>query len=74
MALAKLRLGTFAEGRCAQILHIGPFSEEAPTVEREHQYIEAHGKRVGKHHEGYQSDKRKADPAKWKTIIRPPMQ
>ncbi len=74
MVLAKLRLETFAEGRCAHILHIGPFSDEAPTVEREHQYIEAHGKRVGKHHEGYQSDKRKADPAKWKTIIRPPMQ
>ena len=73
-ALAKLRAEAFAEGHCAQTLHIGPFSEEAPTIERVHQYIETHGKRVGKHHEIYLSDIRKADPAKWKTVIRQPMQ
>ena len=27
-ALARLRLESFKEGRCAQILHVGPFSEE----------------------------------------------
>jgi hypothetical protein len=29
--LSKLRLESCTEGRCAQILHIGPFSEEGPT-------------------------------------------
>ncbi len=29
---------------------------------------------VGKHHEIYLSDIRKADPKRWKTVIRQPMQ
>jgi hypothetical protein len=72
-ALDKLRFEAFIEGRCAQILHVGPFSEEGPTVERVHQFIAAHGKLTGKHHEIYLSDIRRAAPEKWKTIIRQPM-
>jgi hypothetical protein len=71
-AISKLRLEAFAEGRCAQILYIGPFSEEGPTIEKVHQFIASRGKRTGKHHEIYLSDIRKTDPAKWKTIIRQP--
>ena len=73
-ALNKLRLETFSEGLCAQILHIGPFSEEGPAIEKVHQFIQAHGQLRGKHHEIYLSDIRKAAPEKWKTIIRQPMQ
>jgi hypothetical protein len=73
-AIFKLRLQEFSEGRCAQILHIGPFSEEGPTIEKVHQFIDAKSKRTGKHHEIYLSDIRRADPSKWKTIIRQPMQ
>ena len=73
-AISKLRLEAFSEGRCAQILHIGPFSEEGPTIEKVHQFIDSKSKRTGKHHEVYLSDIRKADPSKWKTIIRQPMQ
>ena len=72
-AIARIRFEQFAEGRCAQILHIGPFSEEGPTVAKVHEFVDLQGKRVGKHHEIYLSDIRKADPAKWKTIIRQPM-
>jgi hypothetical protein len=72
-ALAQLRFEPFAEGKCAQILHIGPFSAEGPTVARVHAFIDTLGKRFGKHHEIYLSDIRKADPAKWKTIIRQPL-
>lgn len=71
-AIDLVRFETFAEGRCAQILHVGPFSEEGPTVEKVHAYIDQSGERRGKHHEIYLSDIRKADPAKWKTIIRQP--
>ena len=73
VAASKLRFEAFTEGRCAQILHIGPFTEEGPTVEKVHQYIETNGQITGKHHEIYLSDIRKADPAKWKTVIRQPM-
>lgn len=72
-AVSKLRFETFAEGLCAQILHIGPFSTEGPTIAKVHQFIAARGKPTGKHHEIYLSDIRKAAPAKWKTIIRQPM-
>ena len=72
-AVKELRLETFAEGRCAQILHIGPFTTEGPTIERLHAYIDARTARRGKHHEIYLSDIRRAEPAKWKTVIRQPM-
>ena len=71
--LSKLRFESFTEGRCAQILHIGPFSEEGPTIERVHDFIDSRASRTGKHHEIYLSDIRRADPKKWKTIIRQPM-
>ncbi len=74
IAIAKVRLESLSEGSCAQIMHIGPFSEEGPTIEKVHQFIERRSQRTGKHHEIYLSDIRKADPSKWKTIIRQPMQ
>ena len=72
-AVSKLRLEAFSEGRCAQILHVGSFSEEGPTIGKVHRFIDSRSSRTGKHHEIYLSDIRKADPAKWKTIIRQPM-
>lgn len=72
-ALAALRLEAFAEGRCAQTLHVGPFSEEGPTIARVHEFIDERSGLRGKHHEIYLSDVRRADPKKWKTIIRQPM-
>ncbi len=73
-ALAQLRFGKFAEGKSAQILHVGPFSAEGPTIARVHAFIASlGGKLSGKHHEIYLSDIRKADPAKWKTVIRQPL-
>jgi hypothetical protein len=71
--IARLRIERFAEGRCAQLLHVGPFSAEGPTIERLHAYIDAHGRRRGKHHEIYLTDIRRAAPARWKTVIRQPM-
>lgn len=72
--LAKLRFETFAEGKAAQIMHIGPFSEEGPAIRKVHDHIAAAGGKLsGKHHEIYLSDIRKAAPEKWKTIIRQPM-
>ena len=72
-ALGKLRMEEFAEGRCAQILHVGPFSAEGPTIEKLHGYILERGSLAGKHHEIYLSDVRRAAPSAWKTILRQPM-
>lgn len=72
-SINKLRFEAYQEGLSAQIMHIGPFTEEGPTVEKVHNYIELHGfRRSGRHHEVYLSDIRRADPAKWKTVIRQP--
>ena len=73
VALSRVRFTAFEEGAAAQIMHLGPFSDEGPTIERVHDFIEASGRRrSGKHHEIYLSDIRKAHPSKWKTIIRQP--
>jgi len=73
-AIGKLRFEPFSEGKCAQIMHIGPFSEEGPTIKILHEFIiENKSELRDKHHEIYLSDIRKADPKKWKTIIRQPM-
>lgn len=72
-AIANLRFAAFEEGLCAQIMHIGPFSEEGPTVDKLHAFIDARGELRGKHHEIYLSDVRRAAPANWKTVIRQPM-
>ncbi len=75
-SLSKLRFQTFQEGKCAQILHLGPFSEEGPTIELLHNYIEEIGGtfdgKKQKHHEIYLSDPRRTKPEKLKTIIRQP--
>jgi hypothetical protein len=74
-AVDQLRLESFHEGLSAQLLHVGPFSEEGPTIERLHRFIEDHGyRRRDKHREIYLSDLRRAAPEKLKTIIRQPIE
>ena len=70
-ALSKIRFEAFTEGKAAQTLHIGPFSEEGPTIKKVHDFIIDNGYKLsGKHHEIYLSDIRRAAPEKWKTIVR----
>ncbi len=75
-ALALVRFACFHEGLAAQIMHIGPYAEEAPTVQRLHDFIHAQGGsfdgRSQKHHEIYLGDPRRTAPARLKTIIRQP--
>ncbi len=73
-SLSLVRFESFTEGKAAQTMHIGPFSEEGPTIERVHAFIKESGHELtGKHHEIYLSDIRRAAPEKWKTVIRQPM-
>ena len=72
--ISRLRLERFAEGLAAQIMHIGPYAAEGPTIERLHAFIAEQGyERAGKHHEIYLSDPRRAAPEKLKTIVRQPI-
>ena len=74
--LDRLRLEHYEEGLCGQILHVGPFSEEHPTIMKLHRFIEEQGGRFDeqtrKHHEIYLSDVRRVTPEKYRTIIRQP--
>jgi len=73
-ALPKLRFERFHEGLSAQIMHIGPYSAEGPTIERLHSFIREHGYEMrGKHHEIYLSDPRRVAPERLKTVIRQPV-
>jgi hypothetical protein len=58
-AATRLRLDRFGEGLVAQVLHIGPYSAERPTIERLHTFIAEAGYRpCGKHHEIYRPCRR----------------
>src|SRR3954452_14599359 len=72
--LDRVRLERFAEGRCAQVLHVGPYSAEGATVAALHAFIAANGCALsGRHHEIYLGDPRRAAPEKLRTILRQPV-
>ena len=71
----QVRIERFGDGTAAQVLHVGPYSEEPPTIEALHRFIVDAGHSLsGKHHEIYLSDARRTDPAKLRTIIRQPFE
>jgi hypothetical protein len=73
-ALPGLRFAGLEEGLCAQILYVGPYKDEGPTIQRLHDFIRDRGYVLrGKHHEIYLGDPRRTDPAKLRTVIRQPM-
>jgi len=73
-AIDRLRLEPFDEGRSAQLLHIGPYATEGPTIQRLHAFIADNGGELaGKHHEIYLNDPSRTAPEKLRTIIRQPV-
>jgi len=74
-ATAKLRFETYREGLSVQILHVGSYDDEAPTIARMHnEFMPAHGLiPAGKHHEIYLSDPRRVAPERLKTVLRQPV-
>ena len=74
IALPQVRFESYHEGLSVQIMYIGPFADEAPTIQRLHHFIKDGGHQLrGKHHEIYLSDPRRTAPEKLKTVIRQPM-
>lgn len=74
-ALSRTRLEVYDEGLSLQILHIGSYADEGPTLRRLHQEVlPARGFETnGKHHEIYLGDPRRVAPEKLRTILRQPV-
>ncbi len=74
--LSKIRFETYEEGRSVQVMYVGAYSEEGPTIMKLHEYIHEHGGKLAgdtkRHHEIYLGDPRRTAPDKLKTIIRQP--
>jgi len=74
-AVEKVRLERIHEGLCAQILHVGPYSDEPRSQKVLHGFIEERGYKLRcRHHEIYLSDPRRTPPEKWRTILRHPIE
>ncbi len=73
-ALDLVRFESFDEGQCVQIMHIGPYSTERPTVKKMQRFATEYNYDLrGKHHEIYLSDVRRTSPENLKTVIRQPV-
>ena len=74
-ALDKVRLESYHEGASVQIMHIGSYDDEGPTLAKMHdEFIPENGYTMtGKHHEIYLSDPRRVVPEKLKTVLRQPV-
>jgi hypothetical protein len=74
-AAGLVRLERFAEGEAAQVMHIGPYAEEAPTIARLHEFVAEQGYELrGRHHEIYLGDPRRTAPERLKTVLRHPVE
>lgn len=72
--IEKARLESFKEGLCVQTMHVGPYSTEAESIARLDVFAKEKGYRMlGKHHEIYLGDPRRAAPSKLRTIVRHPV-
>ena len=74
-ALEDMRCEQLEEGLSVQIMHIGSYDEEGPTLEKMHSdFFSAHNLTFnGKHHEIYLSDARRVSPENLKTVLRQPV-
>lgn len=77
-AIVHVRWESYREGLCVQMLHVGPYDDEAESIRMMDAFVHEHGYTIDigehrKHHEVYLSDPRKVAPEKLKTIIRHPI-
>ncbi len=73
---ATLRLGSYAEGRCVQIMHVGPENEEGAMTARRlyDEFLPRHNLQPNGHfHEIYLSDPNRVAPERMRTVLRQPV-
>lgn len=67
-------LETLKEGKCVQMLHVGPYERECDSIAVMQKFAEGQGLRfAGPHHEIYLSDPRRVPPERLRTILREPV-
>lgn len=70
----RVKLEGLREGRCVQMLHVGPYDAEHTSIGAMKAFARERGLRPnGKHHEIYLSDPRRVPPSRLKTILRHPV-
>ncbi len=70
----QLKLETIREGKCVQVLHVGPYDKEAETIAGMRAFGEQSGLQLEwPHHEIYLSDPRRVPPERLRTILRAPV-
>jgi hypothetical protein len=73
-AVSRVTLETLDEGKCVQVLHVGPYTAEKPAIARMRSFATQQGLSFkGRHHEIYLSDPRRVDAEKLRTILRQPV-
>ncbi len=73
-AARRVKLIALTEGRCVQMLHVGPYDAEGDSIARMKAFARDHGYALGgRHHEIYLSDPRRVPAARLKTILRYPV-
>jgi hypothetical protein len=70
----EVRLECIDEGRCVQMLHVGPYECEGETIAKMKTFAAGKGFQLASpHHEIYLSDPRRVPPDRLKTILREPV-
>jgi len=70
----EVKLEELTEGRCVQMLHVGPYAEEKSSVDKMHAFAANSGFRLrGPHHEIYLSDPNRVPQQRLRTILRYPV-
>ena len=73
-AIAQVRLERLKEGPCAQVLHVGPYDAEGPTIAALHDFIAAQGKLARQAPRDLpRRPPPRAAPEKLKTLLRQPV-
>lgn len=72
--LEKAEYEIMKEGKCVQVMHIGPYDEEGRTYNLLMEFVDQNGLKLnGLFHEIYLSDPSRTSPENLKTIIRLPV-
>jgi hypothetical protein len=70
-----VKIETIREGKCVQMLHVGPYDMEPESIDKMRGAADEGGYQFhGVHHEIYLSDPRRVAPEKLKTILRIPVE
>ena len=71
----QVRLEELTEGRCVQMLHVGPYRDEKTAIDKMQEVAQGNGLHLrGPHHEIYLSDPNRVPAERLRTILRYPVE